>query len=112
MIARLAALAATFLFLVGHLGTTAQAGEPVDFNEVVAEITARGEAAVATYSPETALDAADEVSSLYFDVFEESGMELAIGMRNSGLKAELESLFGRLTALASKRASAELMRAA
>lgn len=66
----------------------------VDGTAVSAEIVRRGDAAVAAYDPARQLLTAGEFSSLYFDVFEGAGMELDLGIRAPGLKAELEVLFG------------------
>lgn len=74
----------------------------VNFRFVVDQIGQQGEAAIAAYTPETGLDTADIFSDLYFDQFEASGMEIAIGMRNPNLKSELESLFSTVIGLASK----------
>lgn len=84
----------------------------VDFSEAVGIIVTKGDAVIGTYVPEDGLDTADEVSSLYFDVFEGSGMEAAIGMRDATLKAELESLFGRVIGLVSRGAPSEEVGAA
>jgi hypothetical protein len=54
----------------------------------------RGDAAVAAYDPANRLATASELSSLYFEVFEGSGMELDLGIRSPSLKNELEVLFG------------------
>lgn len=80
----------------------AAGGEQVDYDRVVAEIAERGNAAVAAYTPETGLDTADAFSALYFDVFEGSGMELAVGMEDPDLKGELESQFGTVIGHASQ----------
>lgn len=61
---------------------------------VIAEISRRGDAAVAAYDPAKRLATATELSSLYFDVFEGAGMELDLGMKSPRLKSELEVLFG------------------
>lgn len=74
------------------LAATAQAA--TDGAAVVAEISRRGDAAVAAYDPASRLTTAAELSSLYFDVFEGAGMELDLGMKAPGLKSELEVLFG------------------
>lgn len=76
--------------------------DKVDFQLVVNLITVEAEAAVSSYTPETGLDAADTFSDLYFDQFEASGMEMAVGMQNPNLKSELESLFSTVIGLASK----------
>lgn len=67
-----------------------------DGNSVIDAIVKRGEAAVAAYDPAQPLAAASEFSALYFDIFEGSGMELDLGLKNAALKTELEILFGAL----------------
>lgn len=71
-----------------------QAHAATDGAAVVAEISRRGDAAVATYDSANPLATATEFSSLYFDVFEGAGMELDLGIRGPGIKSELEILFG------------------
>jgi len=66
----------------------------VDGSAVSTEIVRRGDAAVAAYDPAKQLQTASEFSHLYFDVFEGAGMELDLGIRAPGLKADLEILFG------------------
>lgn len=80
-----------------------------DFPSVVAELTRQGDRIVADYLPDNGLDTADAVSGLYFDIFEGSGMEVAIGMRDPALKTELESRFSKIIGLASReRGTAEV----
>ncbi len=76
--------------------------QQVDFGQVVGEIVAKGDAAVGAYDPAEGLDTADVFSDLYFDVFEESGMEAALGMSEPAMKTELESLFGRVIGAATR----------
>ncbi|MDR2625295.1 MAG: FTR1 family iron permease [Zoogloeaceae bacterium] len=61
---------------------------------VIDDILARGKAAVAAYDETQPLTAAGEFSALYFERFEM--LELDLGTRDSGLKNELEALFGAL----------------
>ncbi|MDR1229165.1 MAG: FTR1 family protein [Azoarcus sp.] len=65
-----------------------------DGGAVIAEILQRGEAAVAAYDEAGPLATASEFSALYFDRFE--ALELDLGLRDAGLKNELEVLFGAL----------------
>ncbi|WP_275098173.1 FTR1 family iron permease [Sedimenticola hydrogenitrophicus] len=83
-----------------------------DFATVVAELTRQGDRIVAEYRPEEGIDTADAVSGLYFDIFEGSGMEVAIGMRDPALKSELESRFGKIIGLASRERAADEVAAA
>ncbi|WP_428608836.1 FTR1 family iron permease [Sedimenticola sp.] len=73
-----------------------------DFQRIVAELTDQGDRLVAGYSAENGMDTADAFSGLYFDIFEGSGMEAAVGMRDPGLKSELESRFGKIIGLATR----------
>lgn len=75
---------------------------PVDFLKVSDELISQGNEIINAYVPAYGLETADAISDLYFDVFEASGMETAIGMQDAALKAELESLFGQIIGLASK----------
>jgi len=64
------------------------------------------------YEPDKGMDTADVFSDLYFDVFEDSGMEAVIGLNDPGAKSELESLFSSVIGLASKaRPHAEVSQA-
>jgi high-affinity iron transporter len=57
-------------------------------------IVERGDALTAAYDPAYSLATATEFSALYFERFE--ALELDLGLRNAGLKTELEVLFGAL----------------
>lgn len=61
---------------------------------VIAGIIERGDAAVAAYDPAQSLATASVFSALYFERFE--ALELDLGLRDAGLKNELEVLFGAL----------------
>lgn len=74
----------------------ALAGEPVDMGEVARELSAKGAALVAAYQPADGTVTAEGFSDLYFDVFEGSGMEQAVGMRSASAKTELEALFAQV----------------
>jgi high-affinity iron transporter len=87
-------------------------GGAVDFPAVVAELTRQGDQIVAGYQPVNGMDTADAVSGLYFDIFEGSGMEAAIGMRDPGLKSALESRFSRIIGLASRERGVDQVSAA
>lgn len=83
-----------------------------DFRAVVTELSRQGDQFVAAYLPEKGMDTADAVSGLYFDIFEGSGMEAAIGMWDPALKSELESRFGKVIGLASRERAADEVRVA
>lgn len=88
---RLLALLLCALFALWH--TAAQAGNDVDYRAVAQGIVQRGDAAVAAYRPTANEAAASEFSALYFDVFEASGMEFALGQQQPSLKLAIETRF-------------------
>ena len=84
----------------------------VDLLAVAADIARQGDAAMTHYQPDKGMDTADVFSDLYFDVFEDSGMEAVIGLNDPGAKSELESLFSSVIGLASRaRPHAEVSQA-
>lgn len=84
----------------------------IDYPAVVAQLVAQGDVAVAAYDPEEGMDTGDSFSELYFDIFEGSGMEMAIGLRDPQRKMELESLFSTVIGQAARgRAPSELQKA-
>ncbi|MBL8425801.1 MAG: FTR1 family protein [Candidatus Accumulibacter phosphatis] len=87
-------LLAFLLAVLAILGTPSGAAAAIDGAAVAAEISRRGDAAVAAYDPANRLATASELSSLYFAVFEGSSMEVDLGIRSPSLKNELEVLFG------------------
>ncbi|MCW8908818.1 MAG: FTR1 family iron permease [Sedimenticola sp.] len=97
-------LAILLSLLVATVHAAEQPAVP-DFTTVVSELSRQGEALLADYEPTRGLDAADGFSGLYFDLFEGSGMELAVGMEDPALKSELEALFSRVIGLASRERS-------
>ena len=82
------------LLFVALAGFVTSAFAATDGKAVVADITQRGDAAVAAYTPDKRLATGAEFSKLYFDVFEGAGMELDLGIKAPGLKTEIEVLFG------------------
>lgn len=101
-----------FLALLVLFARSPLASAAADGAAVTAEITRRGDAAVAAYNPVQPLATASEFSSLYFDVFEGAGMELDLGMKSPGLKSELEVGFGMVNGKAMRGVPAEELRAA
>jgi high-affinity iron transporter len=73
---------------------------------VVDNIVARGDALVEAYDAGQGAVTADGFSDLYFDQFEERGLEAAIGSRDPSLKADLEARFAKIIGLAGKGAPA------
>lgn len=107
-----AAIHALFALFAWLAMAAPAAAQQVDFAEVVARIEAGAEAALAAYDPAEGADTSDAFSDLYFDVFEASGMETAIGAASPGRKTELEARFGTVIGLAGKGAPAAEVTAA
>ncbi|OAN59551.1 FTR1 family iron permease [Magnetospirillum moscoviense] len=63
-------------------------------------LAARGDQLIAAYDPTHGRATGDAFSDLYFDVFEESGLEQAIGVCSASDKTALEALFGEIIGLA------------
>ncbi|MDR2261185.1 MAG: FTR1 family iron permease [Azoarcus sp.] len=82
------------LFLLFAALLAAPAHAAPDGAAVIAAIIERGDAAVAAYDPAQSLATASIFSALYFERFE--ALELDLGLRDAGLKNELEVLFGAL----------------
>lgn len=78
----------------------------LDAGAVIQDLVARGDATMDGYAPDQGVEAMDAFSGLYFDVFEGSGLETAIGMKDPGLKTRVESLFGAVIGLAGNGAAA------
>ncbi|MCW8976702.1 MAG: FTR1 family iron permease [Sedimenticola sp.] len=76
-----------------------------DFHRIVTELSRQGDQLVGDYHPDNGAESADAFSGLYFDIFEDSGMEVAIGIKNPALKSELESRFSKLIGLAARQRS-------
>ncbi|MDR1423612.1 MAG: FTR1 family iron permease [Azoarcus sp.] len=86
-------LSVFFFSLLAGFASPLYADAP-DGAAVVASIIERGDAAVAAYDENNSLTTATEFSTLYFARFE--ALELDLGVRDAGLKNELEVLFGAL----------------
>jgi high-affinity iron transporter len=80
--------------LVGATVQAADAAKPTDIPAITAQLLTHGDAAIAAYDPRQGMNTEDAFSTLYFEVFEGSGMEMAIALRDPQRKSELESLFG------------------
>ncbi len=73
-----------------------------DFQAVTQELSNKAKAALARYEPTNGIDTGERFSDLYFDVFEGSGMEIAIGLKDPQRKTRLESLFSSVIGAASR----------
>jgi high-affinity iron transporter len=87
-----------FLFLLA--AATPALAQDVDLKAIAADIHAQGDRLIAAYDPAQGRVTGDAVSDLYFDVFEASGMEQAIGMKSATAKTELEAMLGEIIGLA------------
>jgi len=72
---------------------SAAQGVTENYGPVVAEIIERGDIAVENYSPDDSVIAGNEFSRLYFDVFETSGMEFTLGLKDNAFMLQIESSF-------------------
>ncbi|MBF0162759.1 MAG: FTR1 family iron permease, partial [Magnetococcales bacterium] len=79
-------------------------GAELNVAKEVAEVLRQGDAEIRLYHPVTGRNSGDALASLYFDQFEGTGLETAIGMRDPERKVRLESLFSALIGLANRGA--------
>jgi high-affinity iron transporter len=84
------------LFLVAPAAVHAAQGVTEDYGPVVADIVTRGDAAIAGYSPATSVLTGNEFSRIYFDVFEGSGMEFTLRLKDNSFMLRIESGFSLL----------------
>lgn len=84
----------------------------LDATAIIQQLVEHGDAAFEDYRPSHGLDTMDAFSSLYFDVFEGSGLEVAVGMKDPGLKTRVESLFGAIIGLAGQGVGKQQLAAA
>ncbi len=108
-----AALRATVGQVIGgySLVASSEAGrqketEVRDWQQVSVELFAQIDAALALYRARSYAEARTKVQDAYFDVFEASGMELALGMRSERYKTAIEGHFSRLAAEMGKSSGA------
>ncbi len=88
---------------------TAQAETQVDAKDwaaVVSEIDSAIAVAIEQYNEGDAEIAISSVQDAYFDLFEASGMENAVGARDAAMKARLEGYFTRIVSLMKASSSA------
>ncbi len=84
---------------------TKETKKKTDYSLVVEKIYEEFEKAFALYESGSKKQAVGLIQDTYFDVFEGSGMESALGAKNSSLKANLESYFSKVIALINKDSS-------
>lgn len=94
---RRAALAACLVFAAALAVVAAPAAHGAtgdgDFSAVARRIAERGDALVADYDPARGADTSAEFSTLYFSVFESSGMEMRMRAADAGRLARTEARF-------------------
>ncbi|HID46956.1 MAG TPA: FTR1 family iron permease [Chromatiaceae bacterium] len=93
---------------------TAGAAQQVteDYGPVVAAMVERGDAAVAGYTPDQGVKLGNEFSRLYFDVFEGSGMEFTLGLKNESFMLKVESGFSQMISLGMQGSESEAVQQA
>ncbi|MFG0251200.1 MAG: FTR1 family protein [Phycisphaeraceae bacterium JB051] len=68
-------------------------GVTENYGPVVDQIIKRGDAAMDNYTAASALQTGNEFSRLYFDIFETSGMEFTLGLKDNAHMLKIESGF-------------------
>jgi high-affinity iron transporter len=71
-------------------------GVTEDYGPVVSDIIKRGDKAMEFYAPATAVVTGNHFSRSYFDIFEGSGMEFTLGLKNNSFMLGIESEFSML----------------
>lgn len=92
------------LFIGLSSSAFAEEQQLVDFAVVITELENAGEAALIKYDPADGEETGDAFSDIYFDIFEDSGMEMAVGLADPERKTYLESLFAQIIGKANKGA--------
>lgn len=67
-----------------------------NYGPVVEDIVKRGEAAIAAYTPANGVITGNEFSRIYFDIFETTGMEFTLGLKDNAFMLKIESSFSLL----------------
>ena len=80
-----------------------------NFDRVIDNLIARGDSIIADYQPQQALSTSDQLSRLYFDQFESSGLEFRLSAVSTELTAQLELGFGGLIHAALKGVEANVL---
>jgi high-affinity iron transporter len=89
-----------FLLALAPAPVHAAQGVTENYGPVVADIVKRGDAAIAAYSPGNGVLTGNEFSRIYFDVFEASGMEFTLRLKDKSFMLRIESGFSLLTSQA------------
>ncbi len=97
------------LLLLISLGISlsSQSKEVPNYESVSAEISREFRRALEAYKGGEHREAQSIISDAYFDIFEGSGMEQAVGAQSSSLKTDLENTFNQLRSIAAKGPTTE-----
>nr|WP_319393854.1 FTR1 family protein [uncultured Desulfobacter sp.] len=71
-------------------------GVTEDYAPVVERIVALGDEAVEAYTPATGVMVGNKFSRLYFDIFETTGMEFTLSLKDNSFMLQIESKFSML----------------
>ena len=82
-----------FGFIFWAIAAHAAQGLTEDYGPVVEAIVERGDKALDAYSPSSGVLTGNEFSRLYFDIFESSGMEFTLNLKDSSFMLKIESSF-------------------
>lgn len=82
-----------FGFIFWAIAAHAAQGLTEDYGPVVEAIVERGDKALDAYSPSSGVLTGNEFSRLYFDIFESSGMEFTLNLKDSAFMLKIESSF-------------------
>ena len=96
-----------FFLLSAPLQASAAQRVTENYGPVVDEITARAEAALENYNMGESFITGNEFSRLYFDVFETSGMEFTLGLKDNAFMLQIESGFSLIISQAMRGDSRE-----
>ncbi len=78
--------------------------ESENYSRVTDVIITQGNAALQAYDEKKGMKTSEIFSRIYFDIFEGSSMEMAIGIKNTQEKVELEAYFSQIITAAIKGA--------
>ena len=98
--------------LAGAPRAAVAAEQGVDVTAAVVDMERAGAAAISQYDPSRGQETGGAFSDIYFDLFEGSGMEMAVGLADPDRKTLLESLFAQTIGKANSGAPVEEVTAA
>jgi len=97
MAAKLVSLLMTLFVLISFPSNSEEA--VVSYSQVTTDIAVEFDKAIAAAQAGEKAEAQSIVADAYFEIFEGSGMEVAIGTRSPNLKSDLESQFNQIRGL-------------